>query len=40
MGEYTKYGCMAESGSLALKPANMSYAEAATIPYVAIMATV
>jgi NADPH:quinone reductase-like Zn-dependent oxidoreductase len=39
MGAYAEYGSMAETGSLALKPANMSYAEAAAVPYGAIMAT-
>ena len=39
MGAYAEVVCIAESGSLALKPANMSYAEAAAVPYGAIMAT-
>ena len=39
MGAYAEYVCMAETGALALKPANMSFAEAATVPYGAIMAT-
>ncbi len=39
MGTYAEYLCMAEDGLLATKPANMSFAEAATIPYGAIMAT-
>lgn len=39
MGAYAEYLCMAETGTLALKPANMSYVEAAAIPYGAIMAT-
>ena len=38
MGAYAEVVCIAESGSLALKPANMSYAEAAAVPYGAIMA--
>jgi len=39
MGAYAEYVCMPADGSLALKPANMSYAEAAVVPYGAIMAT-
>jgi NADPH:quinone reductase-like Zn-dependent oxidoreductase len=39
MGAYAEYVCMAEDGSLAMKPVNMSYAEAAAVPYGAIMAT-
>jgi NADPH:quinone reductase-like Zn-dependent oxidoreductase len=39
MGAYAEYVCMPEDGSLALKPANMSFVEAATIPYGAIMAS-
>ena len=39
MGAYAEYLCMPEDGLLALKPANMSYAEAACIPYGAIIAT-
>lgn len=39
MGAYAEYVCMAESGLLALKPGSMSFAEAATVPYGAIMAT-
>jgi NADPH:quinone reductase-like Zn-dependent oxidoreductase len=39
MGAYAEYLCMPEDGTLALKPTNLSYAEAATIPYGAIMAS-
>lgn len=38
MGANAEYLCMPEDGMLALKPANMSYEEAAVIPYGAIMA--
>lgn len=38
MGAYAEYVRMAEDGLVAIKPSNMSYAEAATIPYGGIMA--
>ena len=39
MGAYAEYLCMPQDGSLALKPTNMSDAEAAAVPYGALIAS-
>lgn len=38
MGANAEYICLSENGSVALKPANLAYDEAATLPYGSIMA--
>ncbi len=39
MGANAEYLCIPETGTVALKPANLTYTEAATLPYGAIMAS-
>lgn len=39
MGANAEYVCIPEAGTVALKPSNLSYEEASTLPYGAIMAT-
>jgi NADPH:quinone reductase-like Zn-dependent oxidoreductase len=38
MGANAEYLCLPETGTIAVKPANLTYAEAATLPYGAVMA--
>jgi len=40
MGANAEYICLPESGTIAIKPVNMGYAEAATLPYGAVMAAI